>query len=343
MIFRYNGQHNCIIRQGRLFAIAVIVFFPLLSSQYAPAVTVNHSDISIVSSLPQGCMDAVGLQRWFFSHASVGSNMVEGMSTLNAADPSFYQLTTEWVDVAGTEGGSDYRPSDVSPTVDGKIYEVSRGNPEWTNKVVFFENAFRMSNWANNGIQYAMNKFCWIDPYADAVAYLNSMAGLESSFPWIVFIYTTMPLTGLYDSDNNLRNAFNNSIRTHCATNNHPLLDVADIEAWSPDGIQQTYLYGGNTYQMMYAGYAEGPEDWHLNAEARSRMAYGWYALAASEAGCFTTWDGSAWSNGTPDKEKVAIISGNYSVALENRFDCGLLVITSPILDVSGAGNVIVW
>ena len=97
-------------------------------------------------------------------------------------------------------------------------------------------------------------------------------------------MYTTIPLTGLADSENNSRNAFNRAVRSFCASNGKLLFDVADMQAWSPQNVQQTYVSGSQTNQRMYSGYAVSPSggDWHLNAAGRQRLALGWYAVAAS-------------------------------------------------------------
>jgi hypothetical protein len=42
------------------------------------AQVVNHIDIAKVKSFPQAKMDAIGQQKWFFAHASVGGNMISG-------------------------------------------------------------------------------------------------------------------------------------------------------------------------------------------------------------------------------------------------------------------------
>ena len=48
-------------------------------------------------ALPQCVMDAVGQQRWFFAHASVGGNLLEGLADLHADQPLRYPLVAGWV------------------------------------------------------------------------------------------------------------------------------------------------------------------------------------------------------------------------------------------------------
>lgn len=40
-----------------------------------------------------------------------------------------------------------------------------------------------------------------------------------------------------------------------------------------------------------------------------------------------TTWNGTAWSNGTPSKKKLATISGNYNTATNGSFSCCSLIV----------------
>ncbi|MCL9803911.1 choice-of-anchor D domain-containing protein [Flavobacterium amniphilum] len=50
-----------------------------------------------------------------------------------------------------------------------------------------------------------------------------------------------------------------------------------------------------------------------------------------------TSWDGTSWSNGTPDSTKIAILNGNYttSVATPSFISCGLIVNLGSTLTVS--------
>ncbi len=250
------------------------------------AVTIHHEHVAAASSLPPAYSAQIATQKWLFTHASVGGNMVEGMAELHASNPTRYplQIFSE-IGTAGSEGASDYRASAApATTTAGTIYECSRGNPGWGNKLVCFSNSLVRSGWGANKIHFAMDKFCWIDPDANSTAYCRMMTNLEAQFPSVRLVYATIPLTGLKDSENNARNAFNRSIRSFCAANDKLLFDVADLQAWSPQNIQQTYMSGSQTNQRMYSGYAVSPSggDWHLNQAGQQRLALGWYAVAAS-------------------------------------------------------------
>jgi len=257
---------------------------------------INHTHIAAVSNLSQAVMDAVGRQRWFFTHASVGGNIVEGMHTLQAGRPTRYKLSIyNWpgadgsyhggVATTGSFGGANYRAATApSSTSSGMIYECYRENPPWQNKFACFSNSFSMSGWGNGKVDFAMDKLCWIDPDANSTTYVACMSRLEQMYPAVRMVYVTIPLTGLHDSENNLRNNYNRAIRAFCTLHSNLLYDVADIQAWAPNGVQQTYVSGGVTNQKLYSGYASDPGggDWHLNSAGQERLALGWYALAAS-------------------------------------------------------------
>ncbi len=237
---------------------------------------VDHADVDGVTSLPQSTMDAIGRQKWLFTHASVGGNMINGMSDLRTADPNRYQLVPTSVGY----NSSELRASDPPiPTAPGRIYDCSRGNPGWATKFTIFDNSVRVSGWHDTAVEVVMDKLCYIDQAADANQYITMMAALEVSYPETVFVYTTMPLTTSEDSSNVLRNVYNAAVRAYCLTHNRLLYDIADMEAYDPNGTQYTFVYGGQTYQKLYSGYTS--DGGHLNTDGRQRIARGWYAVAA--------------------------------------------------------------
>jgi hypothetical protein len=266
--------------------------FYLVLAAAVDAATINHSHVGTVTNLPQGTMDSIGRQRWFFSHASVGGNLIEGMQSLHGSHASRYQLNPYNIGTAGTFGGSDYRAAAApSSSSTGRIYECYRENPPWQNKLVCFSNSLARSGWGTGKVDFVMDKFCWIDQEANANTYLTSLSRLEQMFTGVHFVYITMPLTGLSDGENDLRNAYNRTVRNYCALNGKLLFDLADMQAWTPGGVQQTYISGGVTNQRLYSGYAVNPAagDWHMNAAGQQRLALGWYAVAASMASNFPT------------------------------------------------------
>jgi hypothetical protein len=247
-----------------------------LAAAPAVAVVVDHADVDAVALLPQSTMDAIGQQKWFFSHASVGGNIAQGMADLHAANPTRYQLVVTSVAYSDSLQRASNPPS---PTVNGRIYECNRGNPGWSAKLTIFDNSVKLAGWHDSAVNVTMDKFCYIDQTASATSYLNKMTALEAAYPNTVFVYITMPLMTGADADNILRNQYNTSVRSFCISNNKLLYDLADMEAHDPTGNEYTFISGGNTYQKLYDGYSS--DGGHLNTTGCQRIATGWYAVAA--------------------------------------------------------------
>jgi hypothetical protein len=241
----------------------------------ASAQVIGHQQVGPVPTLPQATMVAIGQQAWLFTHASVGGNMIDGMNALHSGNSTRYKLVTAWVGDSGSRANNP-----PTPTMAGTIYDCNRGNPGWQAKITYFDNSVRISGWHTPAVVAALDKMCYIDQTANTTTYLNSMAALEASYPATRFVYATMPLMTSSDSDNVLRNQYNAAVRAYCTSNGRLLLDIADIEAFDPNGVQYTFTSGGQTYQRMYPGYSS--DGGHLNAAGSERVALGWYAAAAA-------------------------------------------------------------
>ena len=276
---------------------ASLLWFAACTLGAAGATVIDHADLAGATNPPAALSAKVGQLRWFFTHASVGGNLVTGLNVLHAEDPVRFPLSIYGYDgddgdgayhgavgTEGSEGGADYRAAaDPASTSNGFVYECMRGNPDWANKLVGFSNSVVQSGWRFPKVNAVMDKYCWIDPYADPDETCAMMAGLEARYPQTLFVYVTMPLTTeMAGSENDLRNDFNRAVRAHCLANGRWLLDLADIQAWTEAGVQQTYVSGGQTNQRMVSAYAVGAAwgDYHLNAAGRRRAALGWHALA---------------------------------------------------------------
>jgi hypothetical protein len=315
-----------------------------LGQKPAPAVTIDHSSIAGVTNTPQAVMDKVGLLRWFFTHASVGGNIITGMNVLRASDTNRYRLAiynydgdnSDWayhggIETSGGEGGPDYSAAAPPAASNGVIYECQRGNPAWDNKIVCFSNSVALAGWRFPAVNVVMDKFCWIDPYADPAVYCAVMSALEAAYPETLFVYLTMPLTTeTAGSENDDRNDFNRAVRSHCAAGNKWLLDVADVEAWSTNGVPSTYVSGIATNQRMVSAYAVNAPggDYHLNALGRRQTALAWYALAAA------LFRQDRDGDGAPDGDELLAGTRPTETASHFRFTAGT---------GGGAGLVLAW
>lgn len=253
---------------GRISLAVTLV--ALVGAPSVQATVVDHTAVNAVSGYSQSTMDQIGGLNYFFSHASVGSNMVSGLASLHASNANFYQLQTAYA--------SSAPPASV---LDGRVYEIGRGNPGWDAKLSLFD-GYLANGWAGK-VDLAMDKFCYIDQNANAASYLSFMQGLETKFAstGTRLVYATMPLTTGNDYDNVLRNVFNNSVRSFVAgSSNRLLFDIADIEAWDTNGVQHTFVYGDKTYQQLYSGFSS--DGGHLNGVGSQRVALGFYGVAGA-------------------------------------------------------------
>jgi len=258
-----------------------LLLFTALFSYVVLAVISDHEDIALLDTFSQSTMDAVGQQRWLFTHASVGLDMINGMNDLHNADATRYKLTTEEI---GYTGSQETQRADDAPatTTAGTIYECPRGNPGWANKLHCFSNSVTISGWnkENDKVDFAMDKFCYIDPTADTNVYIETMNNLAAVYSMTKIVWMTIPIkTSDGGSEQDARNEFNKFIRKYCAENDINLLDIADIEAHDTNGVEQFYVSGSITNQKMWASYST--DGGHLNTLGRQRVAKGWYALAA--------------------------------------------------------------
>jgi hypothetical protein len=276
----------------RCGCVLSMVFLLPIAPSFAQII--DHTSVDGVASLPQATMDAIGAQKWFFTHASVGGNMLEGMADLNASNPTRYQLLQASV---GFNSSLDRADNPPPSTVAGTIYECDRGNPGWAEKIAIFQNSVNFAGWRSPATPIAMNKFCFIDQDANFNQYLNSMAALEATWPATTFVYSTMPLTTDEDDSNILRNNFNAEVRNYCRLNGRLLFDIADIESYCPLGIPSTFILDSRTYQRLYVGYSL--DGGHLGVIGRQRIALGWYAVAAAIVSETSSDSGDTSDNGS--------------------------------------------
>jgi hypothetical protein len=231
-----------------------------------PNIIIDHTNWNWYAGQPQSVFDAVAKIRIYFTHASVGDNILEGCANLNKSSPGQYPLVK-----------SSVKSSAPGSTKAGTIYEYQRGNPDWSEKIKIFESAVN-NGWHDPAVDMAMNKFCYIDPAADWKVYTSSMAALETRYPNTKFIYWTMPLTVDKDEDAVNRAIFNINLRAWIAgQNNKILFDLADIESWTADGKSQTFTVDGKTYERMVPAYSS--DGGHLNSAGEQRVATGLYSL----------------------------------------------------------------
>jgi hypothetical protein len=229
-------------------------------------VVIDHNNWDWYFNQSSDLPEKVAQLKIFFSHASVGANILQGLKDLNTASATKYPLAQ--VAVKGIP---------PSTTAKGVLYEYPRGNPNWAEKVTSFK-SYIDNGWQSPTVQIVLNKFCYIDQSANLQTYIDSMVALEAKYPTTVFVYWTMPLMTSGDTDAVLRSQFNQGLRNWLSTqNNKVLFDIADIEAWSPDVKMQSFTNKDVIHQKLYTGYSS--DGGHLNEAGMNRMASAFYSL----------------------------------------------------------------
>jgi hypothetical protein len=214
-------------------------------------------------------MNAVTNFKWFFSHASVGQNMMDGLDDLHATNSTFYQIHRN------NQYPGDYPPS---PTYPGNVYEVQRGNPGWQQKITAFS-VYVTNGWRSTSVDIVMDKMCYVDQDANVTIYLSMMTNLEALFPETRFVFLTMPITTHDAQDGFKRYTYNQAVRSFCSTNSKTLYDIADIESYDTNGTQYSTSWSGTNVPNLYSGFTT--DNCHPNQpDGRQQIARGFYALA---------------------------------------------------------------
>lgn len=232
------------------------------------SIRIGYAECVSGTNNPKATIEKIGRLKWYFAHASVGANMMDGISDLHEMDKELYAFHGESAEKTAS-----------TKTQGGVIYEHNRGNPGWKAKFDRFDSCVS-NGWHFPTTNIAMNKLCYIDQRASFKYYLHSMTNLEAAFPQTVFVYTTMPLMTNEDTDNFLRDAFNERLREWTRQNGRVLFDIADIEAHGLDGKVCTFQYRNKTCQKLCDSYTR--DGGHLNEAGRQLVARGFYALAAA-------------------------------------------------------------
>jgi hypothetical protein len=242
--------------------------FAAVAAGQERSIRIGYTECISATNYPKATTEKMVQLKWYFAHASVGANMVDGISdlhTMNKGSYPFQSISASKTPPATTQAGG--------------IYEHNRGNPGWKAKFDGFESCVS-NGWHYPTVNMMMNKLCYIDQHASFKYYLHSMTNLEAAFPETVFVYTTMPLMTDADSDNFLRNAFNDRLREWTRQNGRVLFDIADIEAHDANGKVCTFQYRNKTYQKLCDSYTK--DGGHLNEAGQQLVAKGFYALAAA-------------------------------------------------------------
>ena len=259
---------NALFSLPRWLRVAVCALSLAAAPTQAAGILVGYTNCLALTNLSQRALDQVARLNWYFAHASVGGNMISGLSDLHAISARLYPIRS---------ASEDATPP--ATTQLGLVYEHDRGNPGWQAKVDLFRTCVS-NGWRFPKVHLALSKFCFIDQDANLNYYLGAMTNLEAAFPETVFVYATIPLMTSTDSDNNLRNVFNDGLRGWVRAHGRVLYDIADIESHDATGRLCAYTNNSHVYQRLVDDYSS--DGGHLNTTGQQLVAKGFYALAAA-------------------------------------------------------------
>lgn len=261
--------------------------------EYVPGHVVDHRDVVLIEEYLKNhpeVVQAIGETNWFFAHASLGVNILDGMDELHKENPALYPLTIQTLNPSAADP-----PANVQP---GTIYAVNRGNVGVDKKRTTFEK-YMEKGW-NYQVTAVMNKYSYTDnPLIDskldwdgniasakdneARNYLYTMSDLiQTANPDLKVVLTTMPLTAKGASANFMRYAFNQRIREYSGDEELYLFDIADVESHYPDGTADLGVHEltGTSIEQLGALYTT--DGGHLNMDGKRQLAKAWYAMAAA-------------------------------------------------------------
>lgn len=269
------------------------------STSTVDSIIIDHDAVN-AAEIPQAWLDQSRVLVTFFTHKSIGKNILAGIADLQAQDPDRYSIDVQY-GYGTAQGINHYKPG-------------SNGAP--LTKIDGF------ASLAKDEHDLAMMKLCTGDcecvvgdTPTDQVwaAYRDMMIAEQAEHPGSVLVWWTWPIVAS-DSGRAPCNQelawFNDQVRAYVNANGGVLFDVADIESHDPDGSPVSY----NGWEAAYSGYLS---DWlHLNEAGRQRVAGAMWHLLARVAG----WPGETDEISVTAVTDVANIyageTANYTLSL---------------------------
>ena len=247
---------------------ALFIFLILLASCNNKKEMTN-SNFTQMNKLTEGDWIKLSDKRIFFGHQSVGSNIIDGITTLKNESNS-----TSFV-VLETKDKSDFLHPIFAHSSIGNNYDAK-------SKIDDFVNILQSG--LADSLDVAFMKFCYVDIDRHTNIntlfeyYKTSINTLQEKYPYLKIIHYTVPLMtkpkglkGLIKTilkmDNNVfSNKYNELMRNHYSDSE--LFDIAKIEATFSDGAANKY---GNGIPGLIPEYTS--DGGHLNQRGRLLMA----------------------------------------------------------------------
>jgi len=211
-------------------------------------------------------------KRIYFGHASVGRNIIDGITEISANDQQDQKINI-------------LELKDIYEINEPALYHSKNGKNGFPkSKVDAFVNTLEKDGFGNK-LDIAFFKFCYVDFNKDTNVpevfdyYVKNIEDIKKEFPRLKLVHVTTPLYahawGLKgvvknlikgDISNVKRNQFNTML-INKFNNVDPIYDLAKIESMYPDGGRASFRYKGESYFSLVTQYTD--DGGHLNEAGR--------------------------------------------------------------------------
>ena len=237
-----------------------------------------EQDKNIDSHTVSGIVKLLKKKKIFFSHQSVGFNIIDGINDLTNETKSKLNIV---------------ELKTISPLAEPGFYHSRVGeNVDPLSKIDDF--ARQMDAGIGNTADIAFFKFCFVDINSNTdidkvfAHYKATMASLKSKYPKTKFVHFTVPLNTtlttwktklkvilkkkvIWELDDNIKkNEYNDFVRDYYSSKD-PVFDIAGYESLYPDQSRSSFTVNDKTYYDLAPEYTY--DDGHLNEKGRKWVA----------------------------------------------------------------------